>query len=508
MIILILLVGSAWAESGRILDWITIKRNNIDLLDKDKYGHYWIEILDGPNGKPVESYGWWPKSPVDLAGTLVGVPGELNGQTHYRGTPTTDPDQGEPADTEFHPRLMNALTDQQVLDKIHEFVRSYNGEWRWTFGWGQNCHTFQTALMNYVGLIEPNSEGTSGTSPDTSVSNRGALSAGRSSFDAGMEEGFGLGLDQFPFVPVETIRLINERIKNGESVFPVLYDPYWDQMGWAWLEDGVGGVADGVGIGALKTVFEVADTTNDVVSVANNYVDEFGYPGASSGSSKWSPSISSPQVTRSSNIQKQETLNPPILSAPGSGSGPGDSIDTLTPTFEWSGDSNADYYALYISKYPYGTTNIIFDSSKNYGKLTGNSLSLPPGYLHEGMKYRWNMKAHSNSGWSSISNTLYFQTSMPDQNEVQVEAPSDAQVTLTLYVHEGSKNGPVIPGATVTGRDGSGNMFSGSADGNGLVTLIGVPGTWSFVASASGYLDNSWDQTISSTCTKHAFLNK
>jgi hypothetical protein len=48
--------------------------------------------------------------------------------------------------------LMNTLTDQQVLDKIHDFVRSYNGEWRWTFGLGQNCRTFQTALMNYVGL--------------------------------------------------------------------------------------------------------------------------------------------------------------------------------------------------------------------------------------------------------------------------------------------------------------------------------------------------------------------
>jgi hypothetical protein len=160
---LILLMDGAWAESGRILDWITIKRNDINLLEEDKYGHYWIEILDGPNGKPVESYGWWPKDSVDPVETLVGVPGELNGQTHHGGTPTTDPDHDKPADTEFHPRLMNTLTDQQVLDKIHEFVRSYKGEWRWTLGWGQNCRTFQTALMNYVGIAEPNTDAISGT---------------------------------------------------------------------------------------------------------------------------------------------------------------------------------------------------------------------------------------------------------------------------------------------------------------------------------------------------------
>lgn len=146
---------------GRTLDWITIKRNYINLAiecedgtcgKQDKYGHYWIEILDGPDGNPVESYGWWPKSKVGAIETLAGVQGELNGMTNFGGTANSDPHQGETADEEFHPRLMNDLTDQQVLDKIHDFVRSYKGEWRWTFGLGQNCRTFQTSLMNYVGL--------------------------------------------------------------------------------------------------------------------------------------------------------------------------------------------------------------------------------------------------------------------------------------------------------------------------------------------------------------------
>jgi hypothetical protein len=165
--------------SGRTLDWITIKRNEIDPSGKDKYGHYWIEILDGPDGKPVESYGWWPKYPLspDLTGavkTLGGVQGELNGITSFKGTSTKDPDQGTTAKREFHPKLMNTLTDQQVLDKIHDFVRSYKGEWRWTFGWGQNCQTFQTALMKNVGLDDPDSEDISKTDSSTSTTQKSA----------------------------------------------------------------------------------------------------------------------------------------------------------------------------------------------------------------------------------------------------------------------------------------------------------------------------------------------
>jgi hypothetical protein len=155
--------ASTPASIGRTLYWIAIKRNDINLAIKcedgtcgkqDKYGHYWIEILDGPDGNPVESYGWWPMSKVSPMETLVGVQGELNGVTSFGGTPTSDPHQGDTADEEFHPRLTNTLTDQQVLDRIHEFVRSYKGEWRWTFGLGQNCRTFQTGLMNYVGLTK------------------------------------------------------------------------------------------------------------------------------------------------------------------------------------------------------------------------------------------------------------------------------------------------------------------------------------------------------------------
>jgi len=81
-------------------------------------------------------------------------------------------------------------------------------------------------------------------------------------------------------------------------------------------------------------------------------------------------------------------------------------------------------------------------------------------------------------------------------------------VTLTLYVHENSASGPIIVGALVTGYDGSGKAFSGLTNSYGYVTITGTPGTWSFIASKSGYWANSWSQSITSTCTKHAYLIK
>ena len=86
--------------------------------------------------------------------------------------------------------------------------------------------------------------------------------------------------------------------------------------------------------------------------------------------------------------------------------------------------------------------------------------------------------------------------------------PTKPPITVTLYVHEGDQNGPIIPGAQVTGQDGSGNNFSQTTDSNGYMTIGGTPGTWSFTASASGYKSNSWSQSITNTCTKHAFLQK
>ncbi len=134
----------------RKLRFITMKRKHIELSGSDKYGHWWTEI----DGK--ESYGWWPKYQVGFKGTMLGVEGELNGMTSFGGTRTQDPHHGDSAPDTFHPVLKDPTkTNAQVEAEIRTFASSYSGEWRWTFGFGQNCHTFQESLMDNVGLEEP-----------------------------------------------------------------------------------------------------------------------------------------------------------------------------------------------------------------------------------------------------------------------------------------------------------------------------------------------------------------
>lgn len=86
--------------------------------------------------------------------------------------------------------------------------------------------------------------------------------------------------------------------------------------------------------------------------------------------------------------------------------------------------------------------------------------------------------------------------------------PTDADtVTLSLYLHEGSTSGSFLEGVEVSGQDGAGSSFSQVTDSSGCVTITGAPGSWSFSASRYGYDDKSWDQSISDTCEKHAYLN-
>ena len=98
------------------------------------------------------------------------------------------------------------------------------------------------------------------------------------------------------------------------------------------------------------------------------------------------------------------TLSPPTIAAPGTSSAPGTSISSTTPTFQWSEVAGATKYGFYISKYPYGLTNIIYQNSN----VAGTSFTIPAGRLVDGEKYRWNMTSFNASGESGVSNTLYL----------------------------------------------------------------------------------------------------
>ena len=138
-------------DTRRIVKGVSMKRKNIHLNVSDKYGHWWFEI-DG-----TESYGWWPKGHVGLKSTLGGTDGELNGQSSFGGTATQDPHHGDASDEDFQPAVAGSDTrpDSEIKDCLRAFAKSYSGGWRWTFGAGQNCHTFQEAAMEHCKLERP-----------------------------------------------------------------------------------------------------------------------------------------------------------------------------------------------------------------------------------------------------------------------------------------------------------------------------------------------------------------
>lgn len=139
-----------------------MKRRRIRLLNTDgKFGHWWFEIGD-PRDPSSESYGWWPKELGQgwrlLPRTMIGVPGELNGQTLYpTGRQDRDPhhdDSVDEIDDAFHAAVdpSDPRDDAQIMNCLRQFARSYAGKWQWCFGLGQNCHTFQKAAMKHCRL--------------------------------------------------------------------------------------------------------------------------------------------------------------------------------------------------------------------------------------------------------------------------------------------------------------------------------------------------------------------
>jgi RHS repeat-associated protein len=123
---------------------IKVLRKDIDPFGEDKYGHWWVEI-DGN-----ESYGWWPKEPVDLKGTLLGVEGELNGQTHFGGSKTRDPHHGDRSAGVNVFDVYSSQSKDDTVEAIRNFSNSYSGKWSWPTG--QNCHSFQKKMLKDLGL--------------------------------------------------------------------------------------------------------------------------------------------------------------------------------------------------------------------------------------------------------------------------------------------------------------------------------------------------------------------
>ena len=143
------------------------------------------------------------------------------------------------------------------------------------------------------------------------------------------------------------------------------------------------------------------------------------------------PSSISQSQSQPLSLPQPLPLATPTALSPGLNNEPGQVVDTITPSLQWNAVSGADYYSLIISKFPYNVDNTVCSSSR----LEGTSLIVPDGLLEYGQRYRWTIEAHSETGQSSVSNVLYFETPQPatlsDSTASTVPAASQPSSTQT-----------------------------------------------------------------------------
>jgi len=130
-----------------------------------------------------------------------------------------------------------------------------------------------------------------------------------------------------------------------------------------------------------------------------------------------------------------------------------------------------------------GTSNV--NISTNLNGLSPNTI------------YHFRIVATNSNSGTTFGGDQLFTTTYNTQN-----------VTLILYIYENSTSGPPLSGVSIGIVDGGGNSFSKITNSSGYVTITGIPGTWYFSASKSGYDTNSWNQSITTNCTKYGYIVK
>jgi hypothetical protein len=94
----------------------------------------------------------------------------------------------------------------------------------------------------------------------------------------------------------------------------------------------------------------------------------------------------------------------PAPTSPGTPSDTGFPVTSTMPTLQWTG-AGASLYKLTISESPNGTSSVYEADYIDGGKT---SWQIPPGFLKNGVSYRWNLQAYDIAGWSAVSPYLYF----------------------------------------------------------------------------------------------------
>lgn len=154
---------------------------------------------------------------------------------------------------------------------------------------------------------------------------------------------------------------------------------------------------------------------------------------------------------------------------------PGVSSSTITPALTWNNTSGL-YYTISLSKYPYGTGNII---TLNNASCTGGSSYTVSPALQMGMLYRWNLSSNSTCGnaacESPSSSTLYFHLppNIAAGGPVTFCQGGNVQLSLSPVPTPGSgtsmsfqwyNNGTAVAGATAS-------AFTASQAGNYTVKI-------------------------------------
>jgi PGF-pre-PGF domain-containing protein len=169
--------------------------------------------------------------------------------------------------------------------------------------------------------------------------------------------------------------------------------------------------------------------------------------------------------------------NTPSAFSPGSLASPGSELVTITPEFSWPAVTGADGYGLYIRDMDSNT--LVFDSRSRGISIVNTKYSLPKGILEKGRKYRWNMNAHTTTGWGTYSDRLYFQAPAP--------ATILAAPTLVSPSQDISILTPDFKWQAVPGADKYGLYISDITNGENNGEVIFSSESWGSTITGTNY---------------------
>jgi len=95
-----------------------------------------------------------------------------------------------------------------------------------------------------------------------------------------------------------------------------------------------------------------------------------------------------------------------------------------------------------------------------------------------------------------------------ERTSSKTTSSSQDQVTLTVYVHEGSLDGDLLSGVQISGEDAAGDSFEATTDSSGTAVITGAPGSWQFTFEKRGYQTLTLNYDATQTEATAAYLEK